>query len=275
MPGRLWEEHLLHDHGHVDLPVVEAAPQPIGHGPLGEQGGPASADVLEDRSQPHNVQVRVLLAREGCRRQVLRRRAGSDGVGSLPAKPGDRAGDRRRQVVRDGDPPKGLADLRTERADRLPVAGVQARQPIQLIVDPGHRCHDPPEGVRGHAEAGRHTDAFDPRKLPQVRTLAAHERDLRLVDLFETQHIALDHRDTSRVAALRCTAMAGRARRHDRLCRTSRLARPHLVPSCPARVIRRQQHTHLRITHSINSEPGLRLCGTTGVLRQAPRCAID
>jgi hypothetical protein len=31
------EDHLLHDHGHVDLPVVETVPQAIGHGPLGEE----------------------------------------------------------------------------------------------------------------------------------------------------------------------------------------------------------------------------------------------
>jgi hypothetical protein len=31
---------------------------------------------------------------------------------------------------------------------------------------------------------------FDPRKLPQVRALAANDRDLRLVNLLETQHVA-------------------------------------------------------------------------------------
>jgi hypothetical protein len=44
--------------------VVEAVPQAVGHGPLGEQRGPAPADVLEDRRRPHDVQVRVLLANE-------------------------------------------------------------------------------------------------------------------------------------------------------------------------------------------------------------------
>ena len=189
--GRLREDHLLHDHGHVDLPVVEAVPQAVGHGPLGEERGPAPADVLEDRRRPHDVQVRVLLAREGGRRQVLRRRAGSDGVGGLLAEPGERAGDRRRQIVGDGDPFDGPADLRAERADRLPVVRLQARQPIEPIVDRRRFRHDPPEGVRRHAEAGRHADAFDPRKLPQVRALAADDRDLRLVDLLETQHVAV------------------------------------------------------------------------------------
>ena len=188
--GRLREDHLLHDHGHVDLPVVEAVPQAVGHGPLGEERGPAPADVLEDRRRPHDVQVRVLLAREGGRRQVLRRRTGSDGVGGLLAEPGERAGDRRRQIVGDGDPFEGPADLRAERADRLPVVRLQARQPIEPIVDRRRFRHDPLEGVRRHAKASRHADAFDPRKLPQVRALAANDRDLRLVDLLETQHVA-------------------------------------------------------------------------------------
>ena len=188
--GRLREDHLLHDHGHVDLPVVEAVPQAVGHGPLGEERGPAPADVLEDRRRPHDVQVRVLLAREGGRRQVLRRRTGSDGVGGLLAEPGERAGDRRRQIVGDGDPFEGPADLRAERADRLPVVRLQARQPIEPIVDRRRFRHDPLEGVRRHAKASRHAEAFDPRKLPQVRALAANDRDLRLVDLLETQHVA-------------------------------------------------------------------------------------
>ena len=210
--GRLREDHLLHDDGHADLPVVDAVAQAVGHGPLGEERGPAPADVPEDRRRPHDVQVRVLLAREGGRRQVLRRRAGSDGVGGLFAEPGERAGDRRRQIVGDRDPFERPADLRAERADRLPVVRLQARQPIEPIVDRRRFRHDPQEGVRRHAKAGRHADAFDPRKLPQVRALAASERDLRLVDLIETQHVAPPgHRDTSRAARLRCTAVAGRA----------------------------------------------------------------
>src|SRR4028119_695334 len=35
--GRLREDHLLHDYGHVDLPVVQAVAQAVGHGPLGEE----------------------------------------------------------------------------------------------------------------------------------------------------------------------------------------------------------------------------------------------
>ena len=124
--GRLREDHLLHDDGHVGLPLIEAVPQAVGHGPLGEERGPTPTDVLEDRRRPYDVQVRVLLSREGGRRQVLRRRAGSDGVGGLVAETGERAGDSRRQIVGDGESFDGPADLRAERADRLPVVRPQA-----------------------------------------------------------------------------------------------------------------------------------------------------
>ena len=196
--GRLREDHPLHDHRHVDLPVVEAVPQAVGHGPLGEERGPAPADVASDRRRAHDVQVRVLLAREGGRRQVLRGRAGSDGVAGLLAEPGERAGDRLRQLVRDGDPLEGLANLHAERADQLPVVRPQARQPIEPFVDRRRFRHDPLEGVRRHAKAGRHTNAFDPRELPQVRALATNDRDLRPVDLLEAQHVAAHPLTSSR-----------------------------------------------------------------------------
>ena len=80
MPAACGKDHPLHDDGHVDLPVVEAVAQAIGHGALGEERSPAPADVLEDRRRPDDVQIRVLLAREGGCRQVLRGRAGSNGV---------------------------------------------------------------------------------------------------------------------------------------------------------------------------------------------------
>ena len=248
--GRLREDHLLHDHGHVDLPVVEAVPQAVGHGPLGEQRRPAPADVLEDRRRTHNVQVGVLLAGEGGRRQVLCRRAGPDGVGSVLAEPGDRAGDRRRQIVRDGDPLEGPADLRTERADRLPVIRAQARQPIEPIVDRRRVRHDPPESVRRHAKASRHTNAFDPRKLPQVRALAANDRDLRLVNLLKIQHVLLDHCDTSEAAVLRRTAPA------DRITGASRSVEP-LVGHVP---ISRCLPSDESAGHSARGGPAHRTC---------------
>ena len=188
--GRLREDHPLHDHRHPDLAVVHAVPQAVGDGPFGEERGPAAADVPKDRRRPDDVQVRVLLAREGGRRQVLGRGTGADGVGGLLAERGERPGDRGRQIVGDGERFDGPADLRAERADRLPVVRLQARQPIEPIVDRRRLRHDPPEGVRRHAEPGRHADAVDPGQLSQVRALAADERDLRRVDLLEPHHVS-------------------------------------------------------------------------------------
>jgi hypothetical protein len=107
------------------------------------------------------------------------------------AESGEREGDRCRHIVGDGDPFEGAADLRAERADQFPVVGVQLRQPIEPIVDRRGFRHDPPERVRRHTEARRHADALDLRKLPQVRALAANDRELRLVDLLQAQHVAV------------------------------------------------------------------------------------
>src|SRR5262249_59664533 len=132
----------------------------------------------------------VVLAREcGCR-QVLRRRAGSDGIGGLLAQWDERAGYRRSYIVGDADGFYGLSDLRAERADRLAVIGLHARQPFESIVDRWRFRHDPLECVRRDAKASRHADALDSRKLPQVRALSANHRDLRLVDLLKIQHVA-------------------------------------------------------------------------------------
>ena len=127
----------------ADLAVIKAVPQAVGHCPLAEQRGPAPADVLEDGRRAHDVQVGVVLAGEGCARQVLRRRTGSDGAGGVLAEPGERVRDRRRQILRDGDPFEGPADLRAERADRLPVVRLQAREPIEPIVDRRRLRQDP------------------------------------------------------------------------------------------------------------------------------------
>ena len=80
-PRRLREDHLLDDHGELDLTMIEAVLEAVGHGPLGEERGPALADALQDRRLPDDVQVRLVLAREGGRRQILRRRAGADREG--------------------------------------------------------------------------------------------------------------------------------------------------------------------------------------------------
>ena len=188
--GRLRRDHPLYDDGHLHRSMIEAVAQAVGHGALGEERRPAPTDSPEDRRSPDDVEVRVVLSCEGDVRQILRRRAGSDGVRGVLAEALERLRNRRRDLVRDGDRFDDPADFRADRADRVAVVELQSRQ-----VDRSHattaRRHDSFEGVGRHAESGWYVDAFDPRQLSQVRAFTADDRDLRLVDVVEVQHVAV------------------------------------------------------------------------------------
>jgi serine/threonine protein kinase len=56
-PRCLRIDHPLDDDRHGDLPLIETVAQAIGDGALGEERGPAAADLLEDRSRPDDVQA--------------------------------------------------------------------------------------------------------------------------------------------------------------------------------------------------------------------------
>ena len=133
--GRLREDHPLHDHGHADLAVVEAVPQAVGDGPLGEERGPAPADVLRGslpaprRSGrcPAGPRTRPSAGPPPSRWSGPRRRLCSP----------SRASGRVIAAARSSGmatPSSVRADLGAERADRLPVVRLQARQPIEPIV---------------------------------------------------------------------------------------------------------------------------------------------
>ena len=63
---------------------------------------------------------------------------------------------------------------------------------------------DLPEGMGGHAEAGRNTCALDPGQDAQVRGLATDDGQVRPVDIPEVDHELLDDRDTPGAAAGSC-----------------------------------------------------------------------
>ena len=91
--------------------------------------------------------------------------------------------------VRDGEVAAKAIAAKQRAVHASPAGGTQ-QQAIEQVVDRRRFRHDPLEGVRRHAKTSRHAEAFYPRKLTQVRALAANDRDLRLVDLLETQHVA-------------------------------------------------------------------------------------
>ena len=153
-----------------DGAVVDAVAQAVCHGPLGEQRCPAPADVLDDRGRPGDVQEGVVLTCERRSRQVLRRRARPNGVGGVRAEPVDRIGDRRRDIVGDGDGFDRPADFGAERAGSRPD-----RRDSDWRVDRADRhrrsdSDDSPERVRGHTESGRHG---------RCRRAATARRDVR------------------------------------------------------------------------------------------------
>ena len=166
-PGRLREDHPLDHHGHVDRAVVDAVAQAVGHRPLGEQRGPAAPDVLEDRGRPDDVQVRVLLARERGRRQVLGRRAGAHGVGgvvaeraSAPVIAAATSSGIAIRLDRLGGPPRWACGSRRRSSG-------SSREPVQPAGERRRVRHHPAEGVRRDAEAGRHADAVDRESSPR------------------------------------------------------------------------------------------------------------
>ncbi|GAA3207107.1 hypothetical protein GCM10020256_02560 [Streptomyces thermocoprophilus] len=171
------EDHPLHDHAHVHGTVVDAVPQAVGDGPVAEERGPAPADVPQHLVRADDVQVRVLLAGEGRRRQVLGGGAGPYGEGGPVGEPGECAVHGLGDLVRDGRVLDGPADARAENAESFPVVGAGVRQLLQQIPDGGRARDGAPVRVRGDAEAVRHADAVDPRERAQLCSLAADVRD--------------------------------------------------------------------------------------------------
>jgi hypothetical protein len=121
-PRDLREHHPLDHDGHLDATVIDAVLQPIRDSSIREQRGPATGNMREHALGSDDVQIRVLLTRERCRRQILRGRARSHGVRVALADLRDALRDR----ARDGlwhwrflddltDPSARLADCRLRR----------------------------------------------------------------------------------------------------------------------------------------------------------------
>ncbi|MNS59869.1 hypothetical protein D3C72_928420 [compost metagenome] len=188
--GRLRKDHPLNDDSQVDLTVVEAMLDAVGDRPLGEQRRPAPADVRQNRIFSDDVQVRVLLAREGRRRQILRRGAGPHGVGLGGSELRERLGDRLPDVPRHRGPFDDPPNLGAQLTNPGAVTDPETRQLIEQAADGRQFRHDPLERIRRHAKAVRHPDAVDAGQFSQVRAFAAHDLDGRLGDVLETEYVS-------------------------------------------------------------------------------------
>lgn len=86
----------------------------------------------------------------------------------------------------------GLDDLPDPRAHPPNVLGVpraDVGQPLQQGDEFLVARHNRRIGVRGDAETLGHPHSTDSGELPQIGTLAAGQRELRLVDLLKAQHV--------------------------------------------------------------------------------------
>ena len=194
--GRQRQDHLLHDHSHLDTPMVDAVPHAVGHCPLGEQRRPAPADVLEDGGKPHDVEVRVVLPGEGSRREVLCGRARSHRVRGRPGEPKHRVRDHTGHVVGHADLFDPATDLRCQRSQSFPVLRLEVLQLVELHVDRRHVGRDPPIGGRRDAEADGHANAVDAGQLRQLGCLAADGGHRCPLDVVQRHHVPLaDHED--------------------------------------------------------------------------------
>jgi hypothetical protein len=81
------EDHPLDDHRQPDLAMIETVLDAVGHRTIVEQRRPALADAVQHRLDSDDVEIAVLLAREGGRRKVLSCCAGTHRVGGFVPKP--------------------------------------------------------------------------------------------------------------------------------------------------------------------------------------------
>src|SRR6185503_7309544 len=72
-PRRPRKHHLLNYHRQLYFTMIEAVLQAVYYRAVGKQRRPALADMLQDILLTDDVQIRVLLARKRCRRQIFRR----------------------------------------------------------------------------------------------------------------------------------------------------------------------------------------------------------
>ncbi len=146
----------------------------------------------------------------------------------------------------------------------------------------GHR----PRAGRGREQAGRHQ---------RITPLGCRSDRAELcADQLGRTPGQVRHRRRRRRSHHRLHRQAGRHQRHAgtgqplRELLVRRRAHPHLRAELPqphresrhrfdvaARPVRQQQHAHFAALISVGSGLDQRLCGTTRVLPQAPRCAID
>ncbi len=101
--------------------MIESILDAVGHGTVGKQRGPAFADISQDSFLSDNVQVRILLARKGGRRQIFSGGAGAYGIAIFFTKLYKMTSDLIFDLFRNSDSFNDLADFGADFTNTFPV----------------------------------------------------------------------------------------------------------------------------------------------------------
>ena len=193
--------HRLHDHGHGDVALGNAAMPPIADRLHRVQAGPAGAHAVEHLRAVANPEKSVLQSGEAGVAGVLGGGRGAHGDVRL-CRPGTQGVVGGREFADQRVRQRGLADALAQRRsrrrrwprDRPACSAADARAHRVFALEIGEELL---EGPRPDHETGRHGDA-GARELSQAAALAAHLGAVAQTDLLEPAD------DCARAHGLRC-----------------------------------------------------------------------
>jgi|GEM_PF-3181210 len=114
-------------------------------------------------------------------RQILRRRAGTDGIRLPFAAPREMFGHGARHLAGNFRIEDGLADPGADIADLVPILRLKPGQPIHQRPYRFVMFHGLSIRFRRHAKTVRHLYAFHSGQFPQAQRFSAHERKMRFI----------------------------------------------------------------------------------------------
>ena len=161
-------DHLLYDHGHRHLVVIDAVTRSIHHSPLGEQRRPAAVDMLEDCVDAHQVEVGVVQTGERHRRQVLHRGARPHRERHILTPVNDGTADRFFKVLGNGGALDGSPNPRRHLAELVAVSRHELSKLIEIAVM-AHPTASPMRKTRTLVSSRLATDPASGRRCRRVR----------------------------------------------------------------------------------------------------------
>jgi hypothetical protein len=163
--GNLRQHHPLHDNREEDLAVGEVVANSVKDSPVGKEGDPTAAYLVQQLICPPDIKIRILLPGKGSVGQIFGRRAGANGIAVF--RPGLVPGGQNCLTQSGGDrngqqhPSNHLPHL----PNRLHIIHSQRIQAAIQLLSLGTAGHELLEGGRCDTKA-RWNGKTCPRHLP-------------------------------------------------------------------------------------------------------------